>query len=165
MKHLYILRHGEAGMIAASDSARELTERGKEQTATLAQILRKQGLTFDLALVSPYVRAQQTAKIVLDEFGSGSIKEDCDMLVPEGQVTGVIEKLAARQKNSILLVSHQPFVSYLIASLVNGESSAASLFPPMLTSSMACLSMDIVALGCADLKWLKSQPDFQNMAF
>ena len=163
---LYILRHGEAGMQAPSDAARELTTRGVEQTAALVQVLNQQQLRFELALVSPYRRAQQTAAIVLDGIEQGNpAHETCDLITPEGHAERVIEMLAGRDEDAILLVSHQPFVADLINLLVNGQSRSLQRFPPMLTSSIASLTMDVVAPGCAKLEWLKSQPDFNNVAF
>ncbi len=163
---LYILRHGEAAMQAPSDAARELTARGKEQTEALVQVLNQQQLQFELTLVSPYRRAQQTAAIVLDSIEQGSpLRETCDLITPEGSADRVIELLVDCNEDTILLVSHQPFVSDLINLLVNGSGRGLQRFPPMLTSSIASLTMDVVAPGCAKLEWLKSLPDFKNVAF
>ena len=165
---LYILRHGEAGMQAPSDAARELTARGEEQTAALVGVLNQQGWQFDLALVSPYKRAQQTAAIVLENIEHANpARENCELITPEGNADSVIEMLAERSENTLLLVSHQPFVSDLINLLVNGHGHGRNrhAFPPMQTSSIAALTMDVVAPGCAELQWLKSQPDFNDVAF
>ncbi len=152
-------------MQAPTDAARELTARGAEQTAALVQVLNQQQLRFDLALISPYCRAQQTAAIVFDGIEQGNpVCESCDLITPEGHAERVIEMLAERDEDAILLVSHQPFVADLINLLVNGHGRSLQRSPPMLTSSIASLTMDVVAPGCATLEWLKSQPDFKNVA-
>ena len=65
---LWILRHGEAEPHARSDAQRNLTEHGREQVRQAAAHLI--GQSIDTILVSPYVRAQQTAEIVRKVLGA-----------------------------------------------------------------------------------------------
>lgn len=156
---LYILRHGEAHLVAESDQQRELTPQGEAQTHQLTQVVEKLGIKVDAVFASSYIRAQQTASIVFDTFGATSI-QDCDLITPEGSPQTVIDWLAQKNYQSVLLVTHQPFAGSLISTLVNGNGRYDSSIPPMMTSSLAHLTMDVCAGGCADLKWIKSVPYF-----
>jgi phosphohistidine phosphatase len=161
---IYILRHGEAGVSSISDAARELTGRGRAQTADLVQRLKKENVSFDTVLASPYTRTRQTAAVVMENIDFQPRLEICELITPDDSPRVVVDMLAHRKEQSILIVSHQPLVSRLIEFLVLGTDSGNASFPPMLTSSMACLSADVVARGCAELHWLKSQPTFDNMS-
>lgn len=59
---IYIMRHGEAQQFAPSDAQRALTDRGRHESEAVARACANQrGVKgFDLVLVSPYLRAQQT---------------------------------------------------------------------------------------------------------
>lgn len=66
MKKIYLVRHGQTSANVSDviqDAYSELSETGKAQAAVLAERLRK--LTFDHLLVSDYVRARQTADLLL----------------------------------------------------------------------------------------------------
>lgn len=62
--NIWIMRHGEAGFDAPTDSERTLTEKGKNAAFLQGKWLGEQciprNIQFDKILVSPYVRAQQT---------------------------------------------------------------------------------------------------------
>ena len=60
--NLYFLRHGDAEPTSAgtSDEARRLTERGKRETAAVAQAARRAGLRPEVILTSPLRRARET---------------------------------------------------------------------------------------------------------
>lgn len=156
---LYILRHGDAHPVAASDQARELTPQGEAQTKQVAKVADALGINTDVIFASPYIRAQQTAALVSNAFGVTSIS-DCDLITPEGKPQTVIDWLARVNQESILLVTHQPFAGSFIATLVNGNGRYDSSIPPMMTSSLAYLTMDVCASGCANLQWIKSAPHF-----
>lgn len=156
---LYILRHGEAHPMAASDDQRELTQNGQAQTAKLAQVVESLGIRVDTVFASPYVRAQQTASIAIDSFGVSRM-QTCDLITPDGDPQTVINWLAKQDAEQILLVTHQPFAGSLIATLVNGNGRYDASIAPMMTSSLAYLTMEVCAPGCADLEWIKSAPHF-----
>ncbi len=62
---LYFLRHA-AALDGADDAKRPLSQTGRRQARKLARLLRRSGITFNLAFTSPLVRARQTMGIVLD---------------------------------------------------------------------------------------------------
>jgi len=75
MIELYILRHAVAKSRETwrgkDDSQRPLTRKGEKEMWCVARGMKKLGLSFDLLLSSPYVRARRTAEIVRDVFKAG----------------------------------------------------------------------------------------------
>jgi len=75
---LYVMRHGDALMTAPRDSLRPLSRLGHEQSIDSAEYLRSKLVSDNSIgglLVSPYLRAQETAKNVIDTLGyTGDVK-------------------------------------------------------------------------------------------
>ena len=127
---LWILRHGEAEPHARRDADRNLTEHGRQQVVRSAAHLIGQPL--DCILVSPYVRAQQTADLVRDALGFSSALKTVLWLTPESDPRFAVNQLP--DSGNVLLVSHQPFVGELISLLQHGHCRQPQ---PMQTASLA----------------------------
>ncbi|MGV2989493.1 phosphohistidine phosphatase SixA [Vibrio sp. E150_011] len=139
---VFIMRHGEAVHYAASDEERALTPHGEACSLAVARACKQKGFSsFDMVLVSPYLRAQQTWDIISAEFNGKDVAV-CDDITPYGQAEDVAEFINALTKveslDSILLVSHLPLVGYLTAELVGGIN--APMFP---TSGLVCVDYDV----------------------
>ncbi|WP_261815570.1 phosphohistidine phosphatase SixA [Vibrio gallicus] len=139
---VFIMRHGEAGTFAASDAERTLTARGETQSIQVAQAVAEHGIKhFDLVLVSPYIRAQQTWQCIADNFNAQSVETSED-ITPYGQSDDVYQYVCAlaetRNLDSVLIVSHLPLVGYLTAEFVDNMS--APMFP---TSGFAAIDFDL----------------------
>jgi len=107
---LYILRHGEAEGMMARDEERQLTERGREEVASVISARKSELSSVQRILVSPYVRAQQTAEIV-SNFLPDVTLHTTPFLVPESNPTELLRWLANQcfgdlELDSVLLVSH-----------------------------------------------------------
>jgi phosphohistidine phosphatase len=150
---LLVLRHGEAEsfLSAGSDSARQLTDFGRQQIQLSLAVLNSKGLTPDIILASPYVRAQQSAECARTAYPKAEF-QTWQALVPESDVFQLSELLQQQQQKTILLVSHQPFVSGLLSYLCGQPSGRY----PMDTASLACLESDseLWVAGLSELKWL-----------
>ena len=127
--NLWILRHGEAEPHARRDAERELTAHGREQV--LHSAARLIGQPLDSILVSPYVRAQQTAELVRKTLGFTSVLVTVPWLTPESEPKYALGKLP--DTGNVLLVSHQPFVGELISLLLHGNLRQPQ---PMQTASL-----------------------------
>lgn len=139
---LIIMRHGQASWSAATDAERALTPEGREQVQKTAEQLKS--IPVDLVLASPYLRAQQTGKIVSDTLGC---KQDTlESITPEGHPPGIINELP--ESGTILLASHMPLVGRLTGLLCDGSMSSGLAFP---TAAAAVLEMDIPGAGMATL--------------
>ncbi|MDF2177128.1 phosphohistidine phosphatase SixA [Aliiglaciecola sp. CAU 1673] len=118
---LFIMRHGEAEHNMFQDAARKLTLVGQDESRKAGEWLRSRVPELDLVLVSPYVRAKQTLSAVTQGVTVGETVETSE-ITPGGEVVNFHQYLdalcAARiNLNSVLLVSHMPFVSALVDEL------------------------------------------------
>lgn len=119
---LFIMRHGEAQHQAVSDMQRELTEYGISEVFDMAQLLKEEH--FDLVIVSPFVRAKQTADILIKNLSLTSPIIECELIIPSGsaeQAHDYIDGLLTEKSyNKVLIVSHMPVICYLLAELTIG---------------------------------------------
>lgn len=143
---LWLLRHGEAEARARTDAERNLTAAGRLEVQTSAAHL--QGQPLDVILVSPYVRAQQTAEIVRQALGFTGRVETVPWLTPESDANDAMLYLDRRSEPNILLVTHQPFVGVLGGWLVHGHRDTPL---PMATASLAELEGEYLAAGLLQL--------------
>ena len=117
---LYILRHANADTEAATDEARELSEKGREQARTVAQFCTRQGIRPHVIFSSPLVRAQQTAKPVAKELGMEV--STAPWLACGATPEGILGQLSAlKGAASVMLVGHQPDFGELIAHLIGAS--------------------------------------------
>lgn len=125
--NLYVIRHAiavdEATSDYESDSERPLTDKGRKKMRQIAKSLRHLGVSFDLILSSPYVRASETAEIVADVFKMKNKIVFSDNLIPMGNPELVIGEINEKhQVNSLAIVGHEPHLSTLVG-LLTAESS------------------------------------------
>ncbi|WP_018014593.1 phosphohistidine phosphatase SixA [Teredinibacter turnerae] len=147
----FILRHGAAELSARTDFERALNSRGRAQVAQAVQERSAELAGVKCMFVSPLLRAQQTAEIVLDQLGKRPA-QTCDWLVPEARLDRALTELSnLSEESSILLISHLPLVAELTEALC-GKPRGFAQFD---TASLAALSGDILAAGCAELRWIR----------
>ena len=130
---LWILRHGEAHNAAATDPQRELTPGGREQVLRSAAHLL--GEPLQAIFVSPYIRAQQTAQLVLEALGNGPTLATVPWLTPGSDPDQVLTQLSRFDHEQVLVVSHQPLVGSLLGLLEKGDRAHQA--HPMHTASLA----------------------------
>lgn len=136
-----IMRHGEAEHYAASDAERELTERGRINSAAVARAVVSQGISeLDYALVSPYIRANQTWETISENFSAKEV-ETYEEVTPYGQSADAFQYISAlietKNLENVIVVSHLPLVGYLTSEFVTGMT------PPMFpTSGLVCIEYD-----------------------
>lgn len=147
---LWLLRHGEAEPMNHDDAERTLTIYGRQQSMQAAEALRGRSLL--RVLVSPYVRAQQTADLFCQALGYSGARETVSWLTPESVSRQVITELDHYPEDEILLVSHQPLLGDLAGLLIHGHRQAPL---PMSTASLAELEGEAVAAGLMNLRDLR----------
>jgi phosphohistidine phosphatase len=143
---LWLLRHGEAQPQAASDAERALTPRGCDEVNQVAVQLQARPLT--MILVSPYVRAQQTATLVVDALAFAGPVQTVPWLTPDSDPREVLRRLDRYESGELLLVSHQPLVGALAGLLIHGHRQQPLA---MHTASLAELDGDLLAAGTMSL--------------
>jgi phosphohistidine phosphatase len=118
---VYIMRHGQAFTSGATDALRELTTEGKQEASTMAKWIAKEKIVLDQIIVSPFVRAQKTTKTLCNNLDKDIPVTVLDFITPSGSAQMMHDYIdgvcATENKNSLLIVSHMPLVSYLVAEL------------------------------------------------
>lgn len=133
---LWLLRHGEAEPYQAQDAERQLTDRGRAQVMQAADVL--QGVRLDAVIASPYVRAQQTTDIVLEQLRYPEAAHIAPWLTPEKSVVDAPGHIEAYGVEHILLIGHQPLLGNLASWLCDGTQQGT----PLGTGSLFCLEGD-----------------------
>lgn len=118
---LIIMRHGEAERFQLQDKTRSLTSLGEKQASKAGKWLNEYlgvNSPVDIALVSSYMRAQQTYKYLSKQLEVKKY-EICEDVIPEGdpKIAHEYIKVLLAQKSPprvVLVVSHMPFVSYFL---------------------------------------------------
>ncbi|MCE0489310.1 phosphohistidine phosphatase SixA [Pantoea sp. Mb-10] len=148
---VFIMRHGDAALEAASDAVRPLTICGCDESRQMASWLNSQAPDIDRVLVSPYLRAQQTLATVREALKLPEGEEVLPELTPggdPGQVACYLHALASQGVKSVLVISHLPLVGYLVSELCHHET------PPMFaTSAIACVNVEDATQGNGTLVW------------
>ncbi|MDX1456010.1 MAG: histidine phosphatase family protein [Marinobacter sp.] len=143
--NLVIMRHGEAGWHTL-DQQRELTEAGRMGTAVVARKLAESPWRPDIIWSSPLVRAHQTSTIVSEILNCPIIEKS--FLTPDDDPGHCLNQLIENPIDSLMIVSHMPFVGALATLLVDGHRHGI----PFMTSQAVLLDMPIAGPGCADLR-------------
>jgi len=142
---IFVMRHGQAESVAASDALRALTEEGVKEAKATGRWLLANSQRFDCIFVSPYLRAQQTADAVISQLSDVGKRQTLSLITPEDSPKAVHDYLdgvcAKAQYQSILLVSHMPLVSYLVAELTSDNT-----MPIFQTASVAQIDYDLQAM-------------------
>ncbi len=141
---ILLLRHGDAEAEADSDALRNLSSRGKADVWNVARQLASRQDELQTMLVSPYLRARQTAEQVANVVSINSIKES-DKLIPEADSRQALALLEQAAGDSLLVVSHNPLVSRLLSLLVAGSPGADRYLD---TSQLVCVETELIAPGC-----------------
>ena len=146
-QQVYLIRHGIAvdRTESQSDETRPLTEEGEKKTKKVAQQIQNVGVTFDIILASPLVRAQQTAEI-LREMGLTQTLETFSPLAPGGDIQAWVQWWQHWQKEHpnatgmIALVGHEPDLGNWAELLIWGQT------PQKLVVKKA----GVIGLNCPD---------------
>ncbi|PVX31775.1 phosphohistidine phosphatase SixA [Pasteurella langaaensis DSM 22999] len=161
---IYVMRHGEAEMLARSDKERHLTDLGKKQSFAQAQWLKTslKSTALHKVIVSPYVRAIETFEQVNIAFDHQltNLTETWDAITPYGNSELVYDYLNswAEENDSddlaVLIISHLPLVGEIVAefcgknnvsfhpstiAVVNWENDKATLIEAKLPSAVNIL--------------------------
>jgi phosphohistidine phosphatase len=151
---VFLIRHGlaeERGDAWPDDAKRPLTDDGMSRMRKSVRGLSRLGVSFDLVLTSPLVRAKQTAEIAAAGVSPRPSIVTTDALSPDGSFAAVIADLEKHaRKMRIALVGHEPGIGELAARLI-GSRHAIEF------KKGAVCRIDLETLppsGPGDLRWL-----------
>jgi phosphohistidine phosphatase len=164
---LSLLRHGIAAErmhSGADDSERSLTAKGQRRLRRSAKGLLALGLTYDLILSSPYLRARQTAELVAQILRTAAGVHLTDTLAPGGSPRQLLESLRTdyRERQHVLLVGHEPYLSRLISTLLTGGPNLSVV---MKRGGLCLLDVETLRFGrCASLVALLTPGQLRRMS-
>ncbi len=150
---IHLLRHAEAEDASSSgrDADRRLTDDGRRRMKTVAKAVAKLDAEYDAILVSPFVRARQTAEPVAEACGFRKPLLETKALVPNADPVEVLHELARLAPGAALLVGHQPHLGRLLGLLFSGRTDVEA---PMKKAGLAGFETGPdPSLGGAELKF------------
>ena len=130
----------------ATDALRPLTEAGRAALLSHWQSLQDRGVQINGLIVSPYLRAQQTADCIAQVY-SGLSRQECPYLTPDSQPLALFDWLLANpQAPNTVLVSQMPLVSQLTAKWTGVPEPVG-----VNAARDACFAVDVPAAQSAPL--------------
>jgi len=144
---LLLMRHGEAEPNAQTDSDRSLTLYGRGQVSAVARRLSDMDLQVDESLVSPYLRARQTAAIMSATMAGSWPEQVSNAITPDQSPERAAVAIADCFDNSGigLVIMHQPIISRLVYYLTGQDQSIG-------TANLAIIEAPQITLGCCELE-------------
>jgi len=127
---VYLLRHGiaEAGLPGHADAERALTDEGREKLRRVLKRARSAGVEPSLILSSPYRRALETAAVAAEALGYQGKVVRTRALEPEAPPYDAWEEIRKRsEERSILLASHEPLMSSMVAFLLDSPALSVDM--------------------------------------
>ncbi len=148
---LFLLRHGNAEVRAATDRERGLTQAGRQEIQQVLSACDNALAKVEGIWVSPYRRAMETLEAARPYLPPVPVRE-CDFLIPSGSPGETLQALGCVGPVSLLLITHQPLIGTLLDDLCDFEPGQYRLG----TGSLAAVEVDpVCARGMGALKWLR----------
>jgi phosphohistidine phosphatase len=122
---IYLLRHGiaEDAKPGQPDTERALTDEGRDKLRRVLKRARTADLDPSLILASPYRRAIETAAVAAEVLAYKGEIVRTRALVPEASPYDAWEEIRNRKnERAILLSSHEPLMSSLVAFLLDSPA-------------------------------------------
>jgi phosphohistidine phosphatase len=151
---LYLIRHAvaeERGDEWPDDAKRPLSDDGASRMRKAARGLGRLGVTLDVVVTSPLVRAKQTAELVAAAMNPRPPIVTAESLAPGGTYQEVVTDLEKQSRRTrIAIVGHEPGIGEFAARLVGSRHSLEF-------KKGAVCRIDVDALppsGPGDMRWL-----------
>ena len=153
--NLFLLRHGEAEPSASTPAGRQLTEAGRQEVSSVARQFASKRFALDTCFVSPALRAQQTAETFLSHIFDSPEPSTIEELSANQRAAQIMKYLEQVEADNVLLVSHNPILSELLALLTRGNVEDMTILD---TGELACITLEILGLGMGTCNTIL-QPD------
>lgn len=149
------MRHGIAEDAAGSDHARQLTTEGRSQVERVARGLRSLEVSPDAILVSPIVRAVQTAEIVAAGLDVPQMQiRRTQAMLPECDPGLFFDELERLRVESVFCIGHAPHLDLTLSHACGKKDEPMT---SLRTASVACLEAE-PEIRLAWLVWLLEAP-------
>ena len=137
--YCYLMRHGEA-VSGAPDGQRPLSAKGRAEVTEIAQRARSRGFSVAWVYHSGILRAEQTAELVAGVLLPGQAVRKISGLHPDDDPF-IIKVQADQFAQSVLLVSHLPYLDRLAGLMTTGSAERSVVhFAP---ATLACLTRQV----------------------
>jgi phosphohistidine phosphatase len=163
---LYIVRHGIAidrqDPKCPSDPERYLTPEGIKKTGQVAKGIAAMIDTPKVFISSPYVRAFQTAEILVEACdGAKSKIERTDALLPGAEPASFFRELSRRKAvESVMCFGHAPQLDELLAFALGAKRDLTELKK----AGAACVELSRVYPPAGRLLWLVTPKAIRKLA-
>jgi phosphohistidine phosphatase len=161
---LLLLRHAIAEDQAETqkDEDRALTKAGIQKMKQYAKIYAAACENIKLIISSPYIRAQQTAKILQKRAECEILTNSC--LIPTTNPKEIFaalkgSELKVEMQDTVVLVGHQPYLSYLLANICQAPASSF-VFKK---GGAAFVEIDSLEQAIGRLLWMSSPSLFREI--
>mgnify|MGYP001607788115 FL=1 len=127
---IILVRHGEAEdpASAKSDQLRTLTEKGKSDIHKIGKFLRNSPLKVSKVFYSPYARTRLTAEILSEEISFNGEPISYDPIASGAKCSDFLScLLSLTNSDTVLLVAHNPDITYFAAELLGNSQTAENL--------------------------------------
>lgn len=132
---LLLIRHANAGQRDPAqwpdDTQRPLTDKGRKVQQDVVRYLRKRDLAPQLVLTSPWLRAAQTADIVVEAGRVPQPAVPCEPLAADPDLVRLADYVGNQPPEAIVaMVGHSPWIEELASILLGGAADSLRIdFP------------------------------------
>ena len=134
----YFAQHGKA-LPSDIDASRSLSAEGKQQTQTIAGILKNNNVRITQIVHSGKERAAQTAEIITASLGIKTSNKMSGMS-PNDDARSFVEIISNTDFDNTLFIGHLPHLQKVVSYLLN--ENASSNFITFQNSAVLCLETD-----------------------
>lgn len=150
-------RHAHAGTRDPAqwpdDRDRPLTEKGRKVERDVGRALRKLDLAPTLVLTSPWLRARQTAEVLIESARPQTPAVSCDALAEDPDLSRLGDYVGDQPPEAIVaMVGHSPWMEDLASILLGGSTTSIRIDFPK--SGVMGIDLEKLAPGAGELRFL-----------
>ncbi len=163
---LLLVRHAQAGERDPErwpdDQLRPLTNTGRAAHARVSRALKRLDVAPSVVVSSPWIRAMQTAEVMIEEMDLDVDPIECEALTVEPDVRAIAACIPEGEtEQTVALVGHSPFLEDLASILLTGVTSRLnSDFPK---SGVMGLDMERMEPGTATLRFFQRPKQMERL--
>lgn len=118
MKRLILMRHAKADdQFSGSDMSRPLTKEGVRIQKQVSKYMKEKPLAVDGILFSPFKRAEESAKIIAENYPKAKLEKEAALGTVFDSFT-ILKHLEEKAFKSALIVGHAPTLAIFALSLL-----------------------------------------------
>jgi phosphohistidine phosphatase len=153
---LLLVRHAHAGDRDPNqwpdDRNRPLTDKGRKAQRRVSHALGELKLAPARVLTSPWIRAAQTADILVTELAIATPPIECAALAASPELSRIADDVGEPGGDAIVaLVGHSPWIEELAALLLTGEPNGVRIDYPK--SGVMGIDVEKVGPGVGELRF------------